>query len=54
MDGGGHSFEGGDGVGAHDLGGDEEVDAVDEVGGEESRVEAGAGFGEEAQDAFFA
>ena len=46
------SLEGGDGVRAHDLRGDEEVDAVDEVGGEQGGVEAGAGFGEQGEDAF--
>ena len=46
-DGAGHAFEGGDRVGAHDLRGDEEVDAVDQAAGEQGGVEAGAGFGEE-------
>jgi len=49
-----HPAEGGDGVGAHDLRGNEEMDAVDEAGGEESCVEARAGFGQEGEDAFFA
>ena len=34
------------------CGRDEEMDAVDEVLGEEGGVEAGAGFGEEGEDAF--
>ena len=50
----GQAFEGGDGVGAHDLRRDEEVKAIDEAGGEEGGVEARAGFGEESEDAFFA
>jgi hypothetical protein len=54
LDGVGHAAEGGDGVGAHDLRGDEEVDAVDEAGGEQSGVEARAGFGEQGENAFFA
>jgi hypothetical protein len=53
-DGVGHAAEGGDGVGAHDLRGDEEMDAVDEAGGQQSGVEARAGLGEQGQDAFFA
>ena len=54
VDGGGHAFEGGDGVGAHDLRGDEEVDAVDVAAGEQGGVEAGAGFGEQGEDVFLA
>ena len=50
----GHASEGGDGVGAHDLRGDEEVDAVDQAAGEQGGVEARAGFGEQGEDAFFA
>ena len=53
-DGGGDAFEGGDGVRAHDLRGDEEVDAVDVSAGEQGGVEAGAGFGEEGEDVFLA
>jgi len=48
------TFEGGNGVGAHDLRRNEEVKAVDEAGGEEGGVEARAGFSEESEDAFFA
>ena len=48
------TFEGGDGVGAHDLRRNEQVQAVDEAGGEESGVEARAGFSEEGENAFFA
>ena len=44
----------GDRIGAHDLRRDEQVDAVDEAGGEQGRVEARAGFGEQREDAFFA
>ena len=50
----GHAFEGGDGVGAHDLRGDEEVEAVDQAAGEQGGVETRSGFGEEGEDAFFA
>ncbi len=54
MDGAGEAFEGGDGVGAHDLRADEDVDAVDQAGGEQGGVEAGAGFGEQGENAFAA
>ena len=50
----GHAAEGGDGVGAHELRRDEEMHAVDESCGEQSGVEARAGFGENGKDAFFA
>jgi hypothetical protein len=54
VDGVGHAAEGRDGVGAHDLRGDEQVYTVDESCGEQRGVETSAGFGEQGQDAFFA
>jgi hypothetical protein len=44
-------LESGDGVGAYDLGGNEEVDAIDHAGREEGGVEAGSSFGEDGKNA---
>ena len=44
----------GDRVGAHDLRRDEQVHAVDQAGGQQRRVEARAGFGDQREDAFLA
>ena len=48
------AFEGGNGVGAHDLGRNEEVEAVDEADGEEGRVEPSTRLSEKREDAFLA
>jgi hypothetical protein len=51
-DGPGHPFKGGHGVGTHDLRGDEEVNAIDEVFRQHCGIETGTGFSEKVEDAF--
>jgi hypothetical protein len=46
-DGHGNAAKGGDGAGTHDLRGDKEVDAAHQADGQNSRVQARAGIGEQ-------
>ena len=49
-----HSAEGRHGIGAHDLRGDEEVDAIYQSAGQQGCIQPRAGFSEQGEDAFLA
>jgi len=48
------AFEGGHGVGTHDLRGDEEMDAVHQTSGQQCGVQPRACLDEQGQDSLFA